>query len=380
MKKFKEAEFSLHDLETTGVSTEDRAIESALAHVKGDELIEFIEELNYPGDEVKIKPGAAMTHGYRNSDVKGKPLFKETKSFTKLENFSKKENLYYVAHNAPFDLGMLEKEGITFDKSRVIDTLKVARHTLGRDLSDTELAKHLWCDEAKEPEMFKLQYFRYFFDPYFEKEEPKYMKKFGIDFIQPHTALSDILVLWIFMDLIAKTFKLTPEDMVEMTQKPALESKISFGKVFERGTPYEEVIESTYVQYNKEKKGYDYLIWAIEKMESLPLDREYSLRYHVARGILNKKIPLHDKTRKYLIWGLIFIFNKEEIKNAAAMLGCETTYTQFTTGYENGTKKTIESLKNSIDPEDVDEAVVADLNKKIYMKEFYDAHRKKLFV
>lgn len=260
---------------------------------------------------VKIKAAAAMTHGYRNSDVKDKCSFNETKSAKELMEYSEEKNTYYVAHNAPFDLGMLGKEGISFDSNRVIDTLRVARHMYQND---------------ERIEMFKLQYFRYIFEnedgtDEFENLEKEYMKKLNIDFIQPHTALSDILVLWIFHNKLEKDFGLTPEKMVELSQKPVLELNIQFGNVFEKGKPYSEIIKEKYVQYGRNKNGYEYLMWAVENM-SMSIDREYSLKYYLAKGILDKDITSVIEHQKYLNWGLIFVFDEEESKKALDLLKC----------------------------------------------------------
>jgi len=370
----------IFDTETTGIrKKQDRIIELAMAAVKNGKLIEFKVDLSKPKD-VKIKPGAAMTHGYSNNGIKDAPAFDDTDSTKAFKSYVEKKNAYFIAHNATFDTDMLENEGIVIPKCAVIDTLKIARHLLSGDLKGSPVEKYIWDKEDTTPEMAKLQYYRYYFSGYFEKAEPKYMKKFGIDYIQPHTALSDIIVLWILTDMLMESFNLTPEDMVELTQKPALETEISFGKVFEHGTPYEEVITSTYVQWNKVNQGYNYLNWVDEEMEGKSLDREYSIKYYLAKGLLEKKIPLSTKFIKYLIWGIVFIFDKNEIEEAAKMMSVPNGYLKYISAYENGTKKKILNLEeltkvNDPDPKDLDE-----LSKMIYMKEYFNAYRKPLFL
>lgn len=74
--------FIYHDTETTGIASEDRIIETAHLLVEKGELKQHIEELCKA--PVKIKPAAAMTHGYRNRDVENKPSFEKTKSASEL--------------------------------------------------------------------------------------------------------------------------------------------------------------------------------------------------------------------------------------------------------------------------------------------------------
>lgn len=371
--------YVFNDTETTGIGEEDRLIESAHAHVNANsnKLIKFVEELCSVGD-LEIDPGAGMTHGYTYQDIQDKVPFSETESYKDLTSFAKDPNCYYVAHNAPFDIGMLKKDGVEFDKSRVIDTLKLAKHLLDRDLRELPIGKYIFSDKEKfdKPQRFALQYFRYYFLPYFEKKEPKYMKMFGVEEIRPHTALSDILVLWIFMDLLVEEFGLSQEEMVRLTQTPALEQTISFGSVFERGTPYEEIIESTYFQGNRKKNGYEYLLWAAFKMDNLPIDREYSLKYYLAYATLNKKIPLNDETKRCLKWAITYVFKEDECKDAARMLFMENNIKdRLLQTYEKWIEIEIEKSQNLIkELDDPNEA--QKLNKLVYFKEYYETFRK----
>jgi DNA polymerase III epsilon subunit-like protein len=316
----------LHDTETTGVEIEDKIIETAHALVVDGKLEDYKEELCKA--DLPIKPAAAMTHGYTNRMIADKPSFKKLESYKILKEKSQ-DGTYYVAHNAKFDLGMMEKEGIVWRKDRVIDTLMVAKHLYG---------------DNEEVEMFKLQYFRYLFD--FEPVEPKYMKKLGVDVIQPHTALSDILVLWIFLDKIMKDFELGLDELVELSAKPALEKCISFGNVFEKGVvTYEDAATSTYFQYGKTKNGYDYLDWAAKNM-SHGVEREFSIKRALAYGLLNGDIPCISEMSEYINWGILFVYTKEEIAQALILLQKDKEYLdRLYTQYENKTNKILETEK-----------------------------------
>lgn len=349
------AKFLYHDTETTGIASEDRIIETAHLLVENGKLIEHIEDLCKP-DNVKIKPAAAATHGYRNSDIKSKPSFNDTVSASKLIQFSE-EDIYYVAHNAPFDLGMLAKEGISFSPKKVIDTLRVARHMY----ADNEMI-----------EMYKLQYFRYVFEKEdgtdeFEDLEREYMKQLNVTHIQPHTALSDILVLWIFHEKLAKDFNLSADDMVRLSQQPTMERGIQFGNVFEKGKPYSDIMNESYTQFGKTKRGYEYLMWAVENM-AMSLDREYTIKSHLARGLINGQISSLHQHEKYLNWGLLFVFDEEETQRALNLTFADA---DFLEKLKNAYIKRAEEFLASVEKQGED-ASSEDIEKATKEKFFYN--------
>jgi DNA polymerase III epsilon subunit-like protein len=357
-----------HDTETTGTAGEDRIIETAHLKIKKGVLEEHLEELCNP-KTVKIKPAAAMTHGYRNSDIKDKPEFKELKSANSLIEMSSKKDCYYVAHNAPFDLGMLQKEGISWPKERVIDTLRVARH--------------MYMDDEK-IEMYKLQYFRYVFEnedgtDAFEHLEKDYMKKLKITHIQPHTALSDILVLWIFHEKLSKDFNLSADDMVALSLTPVLEKTIQFGNIFEKNKPYEEIMNESYFQYGKTKRGYEYLMWAVENMD-LSLDREYSLKYYLSKGLINKQISSISQNLKYLNWGMLFSFNEKDIEFALSLQKKESNYVflnKLIDSYKEKTEESIKKIENT-SIEEITQEDITKLTKENFMLDYFEINRKKI--
>lgn len=348
--------FLFHDTETTGTSAEDRIIETAHCLVKNGKMLDYKEELCNP-KSVTIKPAAAMTHGYRNSDIKDKPEFSKIASANTLISLSEDKNCFYVAHNAPFDIGMLEKEGITWPKSNIIDTLKVSKHLYG-DRDDIE--------------MHKLQYFRYFFDE-FEELEPIYMKKFGIEKILPHTALSDILVLWIFTEKMLKDFNLSAEDMVRLTQTPVLERKLSFGKVFPKGKLLSEIVSETYIQYGKTKLGYEYLIWMLDDIKDMNPDLEYSIKYWLGQGILTKKINSISSMEKYINWNILFTYNEEEQELALALLQKNKDFLpKLKNSYIKQAEEKISVLKNTENLEEKEQKI---LEKEIFFLNYLINYR-----
>jgi len=354
-KKFKNIIF--HDTETTGVEVEDRIIETAHIHFDGKGKLVYKEELCKA--PVKIKPAAAMTHGYTNKMVESKPPFKKLESFKFLNKKSNDKKTFYVAHNAPFDVNMLLKEGIDWDTDFIIDTLKVSQH-MYRD--------------NEEVEMFKLQYFRYLFE--FDDQEwfKDAMDVIGLTEIKPHTALSDIFILWLFYAKLQEDFNLSNEDMVRLSQTPVEEKYLNFGNVFEKGTmTFDEVVHATYKQYNKTKNGYDYLDWAVNNM-NMSIDRDYTIRKAMAKGVLDGIIPLNQNYKQYLYWGILYSFSSEEISKAIKLLNHNESFRDYI--YETSIKK-FEEFKTSLSKkEEITSEEEAELKNKLFMNNFATKYRK----
>jgi len=69
----------------------------------------------------------AMTvHHITNEMVRDKPPFRDSDTWSKLQDLVNSDGYVMVAHNAAFDIDMLNKEGI--EPKSVICTLKLARH------------------------------------------------------------------------------------------------------------------------------------------------------------------------------------------------------------------------------------------------------------
>ena len=61
-----------------------------------------------------------------NQMVEGRPIFRQSDLYRQLDTLIEDENNTVVAHNAKFDIGMLNSEGLF--PTRVICTLKLARY------------------------------------------------------------------------------------------------------------------------------------------------------------------------------------------------------------------------------------------------------------
>ena len=233
------------DTETTGTGEMDRVIQLGY-FVLGAPEIEVYNEFN--SSEVPISFGAMEVHGITPELIEGKPACVETRAFKRLQELNTNEN-YMIIHNAPFDLGMLEKEGFE-TRMKVIDTLRVAKHIL------------------PDEEAHRLQYFRYKMELY--KEEENEAKTLGV-VIKAHDAIGDVLVLKLLLSklkaLVSEKFPAENpvEKMVDLTNTPILVKTFRFGK--HKGKDLEEVA--------REDAGY--LRWMLKSMDTLDADMKYSI-------------------------------------------------------------------------------------------------------
>jgi DNA polymerase III epsilon subunit-like protein len=169
--------------------------------------------------------------------VKDKPRFKDSSAWKKLKDLIDNENKIIVAHNAKFDVGMIQKEGIQAQK-------KICTYKLARFL-DTD---------GKIPE-YNLQYLRYFLN-------------LNID-ASPHDALGDILVLEaLFKRIYAKMIEEFADDsidkMIDVTNNPVLLARMPFGK--HKGKKFDEI-------------PVDYLEWLYGT--DLDEDMAYTVKNHL---------------------------------------------------------------------------------------------------
>lgn len=240
-------QYIILDTETTGVGDNDRVIQLGYI-VLGSKEVEVHNE--FCSCDVPISVGAMEVHGITPDMIEGKSTCQETKAFKRLQELNTNEN-YMIIHNAPFDLGMLEKEGFN-TQMKVIDTLRVA--------------KHLFPDE----EAHRLQYFRYKMDLY--KNEEKEANTLGI-VVKAHDAIGDVLILKLFLSKLKEAVALAfphanpVEKMVDLTNTPIIIKIFKFGKY--KGKTLQEVAGS----------DAGYLRWMLSNMENLDDDMRYSIKY-----------------------------------------------------------------------------------------------------
>lgn len=219
------------DTETTGNEAKDYLCQLCYSYENS-----FVNELFLPPTVISVESQAV--HHITPKMVKDKPAFKDSAIYTELDTILKSESAVFVAHNAKFDIGMLEKEGLSVP--RFICTLRVARA----------------LDKQNVIPRYNLQYLRY----YLEME---------ID-ATAHDAMGDVLVLKeLFKRLLDKITAENGGDeekaiemMIDISSHPSLMNTFTFGKH----------IGKTVAEVAKIDRGY--LQWMLEQKKSSSVDEE----------------------------------------------------------------------------------------------------------
>ena len=201
---------------------------------------------------IPIPPEASAITHITNKMVADKPAFKESTNYGTIKLLFEDPNSVVVAHNAKFDLAIIDKEDIL--PANFICTLRVARY----------------LDKENVIPQYKLQYLRYYLDIEIEAEA--------------HDALGDVLVLEkLYERLLAKIMKEESIDqekaierMIEISSKPSLMNMFNFGK--HNGETVEEVA--------KIDRGY--LDWMLAQKEQNADNEEdwiYTLKHYLGKMI-----------------------------------------------------------------------------------------------
>ena len=224
------------DVETSGFADDDKIVELAL---KARGSMPQVAHSLYNPERPIGHEAMAVTH-ITNKMVADAPLFLGSPLHTTLNNLLAKDHVL-VAHNADFDMKFLKREGIEINGPHIC-TYKVAYHQDEQAL----LPKHT------------LQFLRYHF---FEEEE------FEGENIVAHSAASDVLVLERLFKHLEKSY--TIEEMIEISSKPMLIKKFSFGKY--KGEWIKDVA----------RKDTNYLIWMRREMANMEESLRYTINYWI---------------------------------------------------------------------------------------------------
>ncbi len=234
------------DTETTGaILGKDRLC--SLCYKFGDTLV---HELYKP--PLPISVDAMATHHITNAMVEDKTAFADSKEKEELQKLLNENVL--IAHNASFDIAMLEAEGLNVP--RYICSLRVARH----------------LDEEGKIPRFALQYLRYFLD-------------LNIQNAPAHDAKGDVLVLEaLFARLLDKLMKTVEsegvaiEKMIELSQQPVLLRTMKFGK--HTGKTFEEIAQkdASYLRWLLGEKQKDA---AQGKVDPYDEDLIHTIKYYL---------------------------------------------------------------------------------------------------
>ncbi|MDR3581944.1 MAG: exonuclease domain-containing protein [Candidatus Pacebacteria bacterium] len=196
------------DTETTGIEN-GRLIQ--LAYKKqGDKEKTVVEYFKPP---VPIEIEAMAVHHITEKHVADKAAFGGSDAHHVLQALLADPHTILVAHNAKFDMGILEREGIAIDRDRFICTMKVAQSMY--DLPQ-----------------YKMQYLRYLWG--IEDDEAT-----------AHDAEGDVAVLERVFDYLATDYAATHdgadavEAFLEISKNPVLLRRAPFGKY--AGKTFEEI-------------------------------------------------------------------------------------------------------------------------------------------
>lgn len=223
--------FIFLDTETTGMGPQDRLCQIAFK-TQGDTVV---NELFDPGRPISYD--AMAVHHITNEMVQGKPSFSGSKAHHALQRLVQEKSNVLVAHNAKFDIAMLQREAIHIPHH--ICTMKLAR----------------FLDKEGVIPKYNLQFLRYFL-------------KLNVK-ATPHDAYGDILVLEkLFYRIHEKMIGQCKDDpvteMIRISKSPVLMARIPFGK--HKGKLFREV-------------PVDYLEWL--KTTDLDEDMAYTVTHHL---------------------------------------------------------------------------------------------------
>jgi DNA polymerase III epsilon subunit-like protein len=225
------------DTETTDKEKDSRLVQLAYKIRKTGETVNV-----YFKPPVEISIGAMAVHHVTNEMVEDKPAFDGSQDKNKLIELLEEGIL--IAHNALFDINILNNEGVSVPQ--FIDTYKLSQHLI-------------------ESDRYALQYLRYLLKLKIEGEDIA------------HNAMGDVNVLeqlfeYLFMTVKDKFELKNDQDvvdkMIELTKTPVLIKKFVFGKYF--GREFEEVATVD--------KGYLEWLYKTESAKS-PFDQNEDMLY-----------------------------------------------------------------------------------------------------
>lgn len=216
--------FRVIDTETCGL--EGGIVEIASVDVVDGVLSNPMSDLVSPDRPISID--AMVIHHITEDMVEGKPRI--AVAVRKYQG-----STYYVAHNAPFDRGVLPEMG-----GQWICTLKLAR-MLYPDIKHSN------------------QYLRYALR----------LNVSVPDNLYPHRALYDCYVTAALLQRIMQDSGWNAEQMVELTQQPLLLQTFKFGKY--RGKSIEQIA----------REDPDYLRWMLASISDLTPDMRHTLTHYL---------------------------------------------------------------------------------------------------
>ncbi len=278
----------IFDTETTGLNEEDRIIQigAIIIDIETNTLYSKGVYNEFCSSDIPIKLKAMATHGTRQEDIHDKPTFKETEFYKVLNELNSEEN-YLVAHNLPFDLGMLGKEEFE-NNYQLIDTLQCSMHLFKASCDEKAI---LDVESRKVPD-FQLQSFRY--KLFKEEDEQLEIGKYkGVE-IKAHDAIGDVVILKLFLYKLYEfaqnkqaniSFDKFLTLIVQLTKKDAELEIITYGKY--KCQTFKEIFADTKINKYGKLEGKSYLKWMLDEELKKGDNANRNLQYTLQK-ILNK--------------------------------------------------------------------------------------------
>ncbi|ANI31839.1 exodeoxyribonuclease X [Yersinia entomophaga] len=216
--------FRIIDTETCGL--DGGIVEIASLDLIDGRIVNPISDLISPDRPISLE--AMAIHHITEEMVEGKPRI--AKAIGRYQG-----SQYYVAHNAPFDRGVLPEMG-------------------GEWICTYKLARALYPDIK-----YSNQYLRYALRLEVTPPENLY----------PHRALYDCYITAALLQRIIKDSGWSAEKMVELTQAPLLLRTLKFGKY--RGQNIEQIAQ----------QDPDYLRWMLKSVKDLTPDMRHTLTHYL---------------------------------------------------------------------------------------------------
>ena len=216
--------------QTTGLEISDKMLSVGIVS-EDDMLYDLVNEGK------KVPSLASSINHITNEMLKGKPRFRETKSYNYLKEHNANEHIL-VMHNSKFDLDVLHKSSLDWCY-KTIDTMRVTRHLIEE------------CDS------YSLQFLRYELKLY-RREKRVFQANNALD------NASTVKNLYDYLSDIA-----SDDEMVELSQKNVLLKKFEFGKY--AGRFLEDICLND--------RGY--MEWMLRNINDLDEDLRYSINYYL---------------------------------------------------------------------------------------------------
>jgi len=195
---------------------------------------------------VPIEIEAMSVHHITEKHVAAKPAFAGSKAYDALQKLLADPLTILVAHNAKFDIGILEREGIAIDHNRFICTMKVAQSMYDLPQYKMQYLRYLWGIEDDEATAHDAEGDVAILEKVFDYMLADYMAAHAAEYVNAPMNNSESSAIQAF---------------VTISKNPVLLRRAPFGKY--AGKTFEEIkaADSGYLQWmaTLEDKGEDFL-------------------------------------------------------------------------------------------------------------------------